>query len=200
MDDNFEDAADRVACPQRDIHFGLHLLLIVGIDAVQQHFILRLQRGDLFPRCGPRKLGLTHADHVARQLNAEGAEQHLGDPAAGYTGCALAGAGALEHIARVGEVVLQASGEVRVAGTRTGHGLVLRRVARFDRQNLFPVLPIIIGDSHRDRRADGLAVAHAAEDVGRVALDAHATTASIALLAPPQLAVQKRLVDRHTCR
>ena len=45
-----------------------------------------------------------------------------------------------------------------------------------------------------------LAVAHAGEDVRGVALDAHAAAASVALLAAPELVVEKRLVDRDARR
>ena len=45
-----------------------------------------------------------------------------------------------------------------------------------------------------------LPVAHAAHDMGVVALDLHAAAAAIALLAPPQLAVDELLIDRKPSR
>ena len=68
---------------------------------------------------GRRELGLADADDVARDLDAQRAEQQLGERAARPRGpWTLAGAGALQHIAGIGEVVLQGSGEVGVAGPR----------------------------------------------------------------------------------
>ena len=69
--------------------------------------------------------------------------------------------------------------------TRRGHGLMFRRIARTHRQDLFPVLPVAIGDLHGNRRADGVPMPHAGKDVRRIRLDAHAAAAAIALLATP---------------
>ena len=109
----------------------------------------------------------------------------------------LAGAGALEDVTRIGKVVLQRAGEIGVAGTRRGDGLVLRRIALFDGKDLGPVLPVVVGDGHRDGRADGLAVPDSGEDVRRVALDAHAAAAAVAALTAPELAADVLLIDRH---
>src|SRR6202789_1946859 len=108
---------------------------------------------------------------MAGNLNAESAEQHLGDRSAGYAGCGLSCGGTLQDVASILEVVFERSGEVGVAGTRAGHGFVLLRVASFDREDLLPVLPIAVGERHRDGRADGVAVADTGEDVGGVAVD-----------------------------
>ncbi len=82
-----------------------------------------------------------------------------------------------------------------MAGTRGGDGLVLFGVTGFDGEDLFPVLPVLVGERHGDRRADGLAVADAGKDVGGVALDAHAAAATVALLATPEFVVEEGLVD-----
>ena len=159
-----------------------------------------MQGDDLVPLRRARKLGLADADDVAGNLDAQLPEQQLGEGSRGDAGGAFAGAGALEHVAGILEVVLEGTGEIGVAGPRRGDGLVLGRIAFFDRQNLGPVLPVVVGQRHGDGRADGLAVANAAEDVRRVALDAHTAAAAIALLAAPQLAVHKLKIDGNACR
>src|SRR6185312_4341196 len=111
-----------------------------------------------------------------------------------------AGARALQYIAGVGEVVLERAGKVGMAGSRTGDGLVLLRVAFTNRKDLFPVLPVAVGERHGDRRADGLAVAHTRQDMRRIALNAHAATTAVTLLAAPEFVIEKGLVDRHTRR
>ena len=77
---------------------------------------------------------------------------------------------------------------------------MLGGVTLFDGKDLGPVLPVVVGDSHRDGRADGLAVADAGEDVGGIALDAHAAAATVALLATPEFAADELLIDRNSGR
>ena len=86
---------------------------------------------------------------------------------------------------------------VEVGVSRPGalYGFVLFGVAGLDGQNLFPVLPVVVGEGHGDGRADGVAVADAGEDVGGVLFDAHAATAAVALLAAPELVVEEGLVN-----
>ena len=131
---------------------------------------------------------------MAGDFDVEGAEEHFGEGAAGYAGGGFAGGGALEDVAGVGEVVLEGAGEVGVAGARAGYGFVFGRIAGLDGEDLFPVLPVVVGEGHGDGRADGMAVADAGEDVGGVALDAHAAAAAVALLAAPEFVVEEGLV------
>ncbi len=77
----------------------------------------------------------------------------------------FAGGGALKNVTRVGEVIFERAGEIGVARTRRGYGLMLSRIAGFDGQLLFPVLPVAVNDLDGDGRADGFAVAHTAEDM-----------------------------------
>ncbi len=77
---------------------------------------------------------------------------------------------------------------------------MLRGIAFFDGQDLGPVLPVVVGYGHRNGRADGLAVAYAGEDVGMVALDTHATAATVALLATPKLAADELKIDWNSGR
>ena len=74
---------------------------------------------------------------------------------------------------------------------------MLGGVTLFDRQDVFPVLPVTIGDRHGNGRTDRLTMADARENVRRIRFNAHATAAAEALLTPPQFACKKRAVHRH---
>ncbi len=117
VDDNLEDAADGVAGTKHGIDLGLHLRLVLRVDAVQQNLVLLREGDDLVPVRGAGELGLTYADDVGQHLDAEDAEQQLGESAGGDTSRRLAGAGAFENVASLLEVVLQRTGEVGMTGT-----------------------------------------------------------------------------------
>ena len=84
--------------------------------------------------------------------------------------------------------------------TRRCHRLMFRRVTSLDRKLLFPILPVAVHDFNGNRRADGLAMPHATENMGFIRLDLHTTATPIPLLAPPKLAVNEFEIDRHTGR
>jgi hypothetical protein len=71
---------------------------------------------------------------------------------------------------------------------------MLRRISRLNRQNLRPVLPVIIRQHHGNRRPDRLPMPHAAQNMRRIPLDPHPPAASIPLLPPPQFAIDKLLL------
>ena len=86
--------------------------------------------------------------------------------------------------------------EVGVAGPREVH---LGHVG-LDRPRVHPLLPVgvvAVGDLQRDRAAERQAVAHAAGDLGAVALDLHAPATTVAQLAPGHVAVERLLVERQ---
>jgi len=74
------------------------------------------------------------------------------------------------------------------------------RITCAHRQRFGPVLPVAVFNFDGDGRADRLAVAHAAEEMRSIRLDAHATAASVALLAAPQLAIDEFVIDGHARR
>ena len=125
------------------------------------------------------------------------AQHQLGKGAGGHASCRLAGRRALQHVTGVRKVVLQGPGQIGVPWPRRSHRLVLGWIPRLHRKLLLPVLPVAIHDLDRDRRANRLPVAHAAENVRLVGLDLHAAAAAVALLAPPQFAVHEIEIDRH---
>jgi len=72
---------------------------------------------------------------------------------------------------------------------------VLCRIAHSHGQNLGPIFPVSIFNLDGNRRTNGLAMAHAGEDVRPVLLNVHAAAAAETLLAPPQLPVDKFQID-----
>jgi hypothetical protein len=135
-----------------------------------------------------------HADDVAQDLDAQ-VRSKAWPALRGHARRGLAGRGAFQHVARVREVVFERACQVGVAGTRRSNGLMLGRIARFNGQLLFPVLPVAIDDLDGDGRTDGLAVAHAGKNVRLVGFNLHAAAAAVALLAAPQLAVDEVQID-----
>src|SRR5262249_46402837 len=135
--------------------------------------------------------------HVAEHADVEGSEQALGETAHGHPGRRLARARALEDVPHVVMVVLERPGEVGVTGARSGDRE--RRVAVLGpgRHLLLPVPPVTILDPERDRRAERLAPAHAGPDLDLVALDLHATAATVTLHPPGEIPVDRRDVDRN---
>ncbi len=194
VDDDLKDAADGVTGAEGGVDFSLHTGFGFGVDAGEEDVFSAGEGGDLGEGGLAGELGCADAGNVAGNLDAEGAQEHLGDGSAGYAGGGLAGGGALEDIAGVGEVVLEGAGEVCMAGAWGRYRLMLVRIAFGHGKDLFPVLPVLVGQGHGDGRADGVAMADAGENVGGVALDAHAAAATVALLATPELVVEEGLV------
>src|SRR5689334_8814218 len=64
--------------------------------------------------------------------------------------------------------------------------------------DLLPVLPVAILNHHRDWRAQGLARAHAGQELDVVGLDLHSSAAAIALLASRQLYVDVSRDERQS--
>ena len=136
---------------------------------------------------------------MAQHADAEFAQKRLRQRAHRDARRRLARAGALQNIARVVKIVLDRAGQIGVPGPgpRDRLLLVLGALDVLHRQRFGPVLPILVFEQDRDRRADGLRMPHAADDVRAVGLDLHAAAAAEALLAPPQLAIDGLERDRE---
>jgi hypothetical protein len=119
-------------------------------------------------------------------LDAGLGEQPQGDGAGGHPRGGLAGGGALQHVAEVLVAVLDAAGEVGVAGAGLGEGALARRVARLRVHDRRPVAPVAVLDLQAQRRPGRAAVADPAQHAGGVRLDDLAPAAAVAALAPPQ--------------
>ena len=81
-----------------------------------------------------------------------------------------------------------------MARTRRRHALMFCRISFADRQRFLPILPILVLQKNRNRRADSRAVAHARQDMNLVGLNFHAAAAAVALLPPPQVAIEECLI------
>ena len=98
-------------------------------------------------------------------VDTEGLEQRLGHRAGGHPGRGLAGAGALEHVAGVGEAVLLHAGQVGVAGPHLRQRILGGAGRRA--HLLVPLVaaePLGVLDLDGDRRSERAAVAHAADE------------------------------------
>ena len=130
--------------------------------------------------------GVAQADDVADHRDAQLAEQELGQGAGGHPGRRLAGRGPLEHVAGVVEAVLLHARQVGVA--RPGLGQDGGRRAGLGRHLLGPLGPLGVGDLDGHRRAEGAAVADAADQGDLVGLEAHAGAPAVAEPASGQFA------------
>ncbi len=78
--------------------------------------------------------------------------------------------------------------------------LVHAGVRRLVGHGCAPVLPVAVPDQHRDGRAERLAEADAGQELGLVALDAHAAAAAVAGLATLQLRIDVALGEEREAR
>ena len=156
------------------------------LDGGVEHPDLRAV-GGLVERHG--QLGGRRGDHpaerddVAPDLHAELVEQPPGQRAGRHPRGGLAGAGALEDVARVHPIVLEHADEVGVAGARAGDPAAAELARRLGLvgHHVFPVGPVAVGDQHGHRRAERLAGPDAGEPLDVVALDLHPGAAAVAL-------------------
>ncbi len=198
---DLENSPHRIARAENVIDFFLHALLGLGIGARQEHLVLARQGLDLLPwDFALRNRNRTNRNHVTQNFNAQVAQQQFCERADRNPRRRFPGRGALQNIARLRKIVLQSSRQIGMAGARRRHPLVFLRIARLHRQRFFPILPVAILEHHRDRRTDRLAVMHARKEVRPVGFDLHAPAASKALLAAPEFAVHKCLVNHESGR
>src|SRR5215831_402952 len=83
---------------------------------------------------------------------------------------------------------------------RRGHPLMQLWIAVFHRKLLLPILPVAVLDENGDGRSDGFPVPYAGKETGRIALDLHASAATVALLPAPQFVVHEARRDLQACR
>src|SRR6266581_7201286 len=136
----------------------------------------------------------TELHDVAADLDVELLEQQLAHGPAGDAGDGLAGAGALQDVARVLAVVLENAREVGVprAGPRDLAPAWLRGDPGLRGHHVLPVLPVAVPHEHRDGGAERLARPHAGEPLDLVRLDLHARDA-----AAPMRFARRREPESH---
>jgi hypothetical protein len=87
---------------------------------------------------------------------------------------------------------------------RAGRGQValgiVGAIAIFYRERFRPIFPVAILDTHRDRRANRLAVTHAGKEIRLILLDALASSAPETQLAAVKLAPHEFKIDRDAGR
>jgi hypothetical protein len=84
------------------------------VHATQQDFFPRGDRSNLVPARRPLQLNSAHTNHMACNLNAQFAQQELGKGARRHTGGRLPRRSPLQHIARIGKVVLESPRQIGV--------------------------------------------------------------------------------------
>ena len=174
---------------------------VLAVDGAQRRLVV--DRAELVER--RRSLGIAGAadgDDTGADVDAERAQQLLRDGPRGDPRRGLARGGALEDVAEIAAVVLHPAGEVDVARPRRVHAPLLGfgAVERPRVHRAAPVVEVAVADHERDRRADGLAAAHAADDLGLVVLDLHPPAAAVAVLPPGQVAVDALAVEADAGR
>ncbi len=144
---HLKHAAYRIAGPQHRIHLGLHPRLGLSVHAVQQYFVFAAKRRNLLP-CSPS------APARRGPRGSRGSPPRCPVPAAllGYARRAppaprFPRPRSLQHVPRIGKIVLQRARQVRMPGSRRGHRLVFCRIARTHRQHFGPVLPVSVLDA-----------------------------------------------------
>ena len=142
--------------------------------------------------------GVAQADDVADDRHPEVGEEQLGQGPGRHPGRRLPGRGPLEDVAGVVEAVLQHPGQVGVAGT--GLGEHRRRATGLGRHLLGPLRPLRVGDHDGHGRAQGPAVADAADQGDLVGLEAHAGTTAVAEPPSAQLVGDVGGLDRQAGR
>src|SRR5207253_1257191 len=106
-----------------------------------------------------------------------------------------------ERVADVGETELQHAGEVSVARARQRDGLrplaiglALRRPRAHPPR---PALVVAVADDERERRAERSPVPEPGEHLDLIGLDLLPRAAPVALLAPPQIGVDRVLLEQE---
>ncbi len=201
MGDDGDRAAQGVAVVAGLVDERHHLGLALAVEGAQRRAVVDLEH--LLP-ARRRRVGADRSQRAdaAADLDPELGQQHLGEGAGGDPGGALPRRGALEHVAQVAAQVLEAAGEVGVARPGRAHPpeLGLGRVDLERVHHRLPVGEVAVLDPQRDRRAQGLAAAHAAADLDLVGLDLHPPAAAVAVHAALHVAPQQVEIDRQAGR
>ena len=99
---------------------------------------MRAHGRDFVPCGGSFEAHAADGDDVAGDIDAELDQQGFGDRAEGHARGGFAGAGALQDVAGIGEIVLDGAGQIGVSGAGAGDGLALvfGTIHIFDRAGL----------------------------------------------------------------
>jgi hypothetical protein len=147
---------------------------------------------------------LLESDDRPLDLDVDLAQERLAHGACGDRDRGLARAGALERVPNVVEAVLERAREVGVPGARERHRLraLPLRVA-FGRPGAHPpgpVLVVAVADDERERRAERAPVPETGEHLDHVGFELLPRTTPVSLLAPVEVAVDRRPVEHEPGR
>ena len=189
---HFEDAAHRVAGAIGVVDHLFHAPLGFGVHAAQQDLVPVRSARPFRPIGAAVPASLRrHAITWLNTVNAEFAQKCFGQGAHRHARRRFAGAGALQNVARIGEIVLDGPRQIGMAGTGTGDRLVLFRLG--------------VGASTGSSRSSFSSLCFRSEwrwanrwfsnagrrrQYGAIGFDLHAAAAAEALLAAPQLAIK----------
>src|SRR3954453_3556589 len=138
-------------------------------------------------------------EHSTFDRDVHFAEQGLRDRAGRDDRGRVTRAGAFECVADVGQPVLERAGEVRMPRPRQRHRLhALARGLAVGRPGAHPPAPVLvvaIPDDERERRAERPAVPQAGEDLDGVGFDALPRAATVSLLPPPEIGVDRAALE-----
>src|SRR5215510_1369879 len=95
-------------------------------------------------------------------------------------------------------MIFKNPGQVGMARPRFGNGDALVAVFRERGHFLGPILPVLVFDSHGDRRSHGLAPPDSRPDLNLVFFDQHAAAATVSLLATPKVVIDFLDIDGET--
>ena len=185
MSDDFDHAAERVACLAGGVDLGDHRGAGDRVQAADRVGVY----GTAIRR--PRQRSGRHRDaadrnHVAQDLCSDGlCEEPPGQLAHGHPGGRLPSACPLQNGSRVVVAILLHPGQVRVPGpgprqrlaTRLPREVALRHGIR--RHDRFPLRTFSVRDRDRDRSAKRAAVPDAAGDLDLVLLELHPRTPAV---------------------
>src|SRR5439155_7594596 len=126
---------------------------------------------------------------VTIHLEAEFREQPFGDATDRHPDCRFPRAGLLQHVPDVAMVVLDGPDQIGMAGPRARDDFFRDRGPRLRGHDLFPVLPVPIGDMQGDGGAEGEPFADAREELDAILLDPHTAATAVAFLPPGKVVI-----------
>ena len=149
------------------------------------------------------QLNAAERQYPRSDLDAAPGKQLFADGAGCDASCGFACRSALEDVAEVARVaVLQRAGEIGMAGSRRREPALDGR-DRVDApriHHLRPVLPVTVRDREHERGTESDAVAQPGANVDAVVLDLLPSPASVAVLPPGELAVDRLAVQTQPRR
>ncbi len=137
------------------------------------------------------------ATTCAKTLDVERAEELARDGADRGARRSLPGARALEDVAEIVTIELEAASEIRVTRSRAREWIGSLR-ERLGRHAIRPAREIAVLDRHADRRAERAAVANARGERHAIVLDLHAAASAVAALTARKIGVDVVRDERQT--